>query len=939
MALLTTHAAWGGQRVRVGVYQNSPKVGISESGKPEGIFIDIIEAIAAKEGWTLEYAPGTWTQGLERLAAGQIDLMTDVSHTQAREQVYNFHHEPVLSDWFQIYARRGSGIRSLLDLAGKRITVLDQSVQQEAFAKITTGFDLDVKILPFPDYSKAFSTVANGGADAVITNRFYGLWHLGGSNLEDTAIIFNPTRLFFAAPKTGNPALLEAIDKHLAQFKNDADSIYYTSLRRWTSEQIRPKLPSWFKGVAFSALALLALCVAFVVLLRRQVAARTRELARRNEELRAAHDKMVATEKALRESELKHRALYETANDAIILMSQDHVIECNARTLAMFGCERGQIIGKPLYEFSPTNQPDGRNSKAKALEKIRLAMAGEAQFFEWEHLRKAGTPFGAEISLNRLELGGEILLQAILRDTSARRKAEDEAKLSTAIVQYLSKYANDFIILLDADFHFLEINQRMIDFYGYTREELMGMHASLIRAPETKNEFNGQIEAAQVTGVAIYETMHKRKDGTTFPVEISLRAIENDGKRFYQAIIRDITERKQAENALRKSEATIRSVFRAAPVGICIVKDRIYQSANKFWCEKFGYQEKDIIGKTTRMIYESDCEYNRVEHELYSHLQQRGMASAETRHRSSSGAVIDVFLTVAPIQQNDLSAGNVVIVNDITERKRAEAKIREFSAGLERRVAERTLELAEARNRAEAADRLKSAFLATMSHELRTPLNSIIGFTGIILQELAGPLNPEQRKQLDMVRGSSRHLLALINDVLDISKIEAGQMVVREEKFDPRALIAKALATVKPMAEKKGLAMNSEITPDVGSLVNDPRRVEQVLLNLLNNSIKFTERGSVTLTAGIERGSPSDPHPSLRISIADTGIGIKPEDLGSLFQPFRQIDSGLSRQHEGTGLGLAICHRLAELMGGTMRAESEWGKGSVFTLVLPSEPR
>ena len=288
--------------------------------------------------------------------------------------------------------------------------------------------------------------------------------------------------------------------------------------------------------------------------------------------------------------------------------------------------------------------------------------------------------------------------------------------------------------------------------------------------------------------------------------------------------------------------------------------------------------------------------------------------------------VLDVHGNVAEI----LSVGT-----DITERKRAEEEIRQlhedlqrYAAELERRVDERTAELAVARDRAEAADRLKSAFLASMSHELRTPLNSIIGFTGIILQGLAGPLNPEQNKQLEMVRGSARHLLALINDVLDISKVEAGQLEVTCEPFDLRASIEKAAGGVKLLAQKKALDLQVELAPEIGAWASDQRRVEQILINLLNNAIKFTEHGQVTLKAEIVRST-------LRISVTDTGIGIDPDDFQKLFHPFRQIDTGLARNHEGTGLGLAICRRLAELLGGEIRVESEWGKGSTFTVVLP----
>ena len=259
----------------------------------------------------------------------------------------------------------------------------------------------------------------------------------------------------------------------------------------------------------------------------------------------------------------------------------------------------------------------------------------------------------------------------------------------------------------------------------------------------------------------------------------------------------------------------------------------------------------------------------------------------------------------------------VKIQNDIAALKRAEETMRI-----------KNLELEVATEQAQAADRLKSAFLATMSHELRTPLNSIIGFTGIILQGLAGPLNSEQAKQLDMVQSSARHLLALINDLLDISKIEAGELKVSSEPFDLRVSIEKVAAIVKPLAEKKGLALRVELAPEIAGAVNDARRIEQILLNLLNNAIKFTERGEVALTADVATET-------VQMRIADTGMGIKPEDLATLFRPFQQIDTGLSRNHEGTGLGLAICRKLADLLGGDIQVESEWGKGSIFTFSLP----
>ncbi|MCK5003843.1 MAG: HAMP domain-containing protein [Candidatus Aminicenantes bacterium] len=263
------------------------------------------------------------------------------------------------------------------------------------------------------------------------------------------------------------------------------------------------------------------------------------------------------------------------------------------------------------------------------------------------------------------------------------------------------------------------------------------------------------------------------------------------------------------------------------------------------------------------------------------------------------------------------------------KRDEVENELKKHKERLEETVEERTIELEKAKDQAESADRLKSAFLASMSHELRTPLNSIIGFTSIILQKLSGPLNPEQEKQLNMVKNSSIHLLNLINDVLDISKIESGRLIVDLAKFDMGKLMKDTIVELKTLAEKKGLYLNVNIDEKVSEIKSDPRRVKQIIINLVNNAIKFTEEGGVTVNCRIENGM-------ILVEVLDTGIGIKKEDIKFLFETFRQLDSGLSREREGTGLGLAICKKLTQLLNGGIKVKSNLESGSTFTVFFPS---
>jgi len=396
-----------------------------------------------------------------------------------------------------------------------------------------------------------------------------------------------------------------------------------------------------------------------------------------------------------------------------------------------------------------------------------------------------------------------------------------------------------------------------------------------------------------------------------------------------RGIVKEEEIRRKAEDELRESEEFNRNLVENLPDIIAIYDSRgIVRFANRAGLNILGSLSSNVIGEPI-LSFVADYQRSEIEQKMRARLSGARFAPYEVDIRTGSGGIITAILQATQISFRKESVV-LVLMTDITGRKQAEQKLIEAHQDLEKKVAERTRELQEANLHLQELDRLKSAFLATMSHELRTPLNSIIGFSGILLQELAGPLNDEQKKQLGMVSDSSEHLLALINDVLDLSKIEAGQLRIANEVFDIRLVIDKVARAVRPMAEAKGLLLEIEVAPEVGAVRADSFRVEQVILNLMSNAIKFTVQGHIKIACSPQGND-------VRISVTDTGIGIKHEDLDKLFRPFSQIETGLTRQYEGTGLGLSISKKLVSLMGGTIRVESEPGRGSTFSFTVPAE--
>jgi PAS domain S-box-containing protein len=394
--------------------------------------------------------------------------------------------------------------------------------------------------------------------------------------------------------------------------------------------------------------------------------------------------------------------------------------------------------------------------------------------------------------------------------------------------------------------------------------------------------------------------------------------------------ISDVTERRQAEEALRRREVQFRSLWETTSDAVLIIDaGHDIQFANPAAHAMFGHPAGSLVGQPLARLQPAHLREAHVR--ATAAYLRTGQRRLDWRSSELVGLHADGHSFPIEVCFSEIELGGehqfVGFLRDITQRKQAEQDLRHVNERLEQRVQERTRALTEANQRLREVDRLKSEFLATMSHELRTPLNSVLGFTSLLLGGQSGDLNAEQRRQLGFVQGSGEHLLHLINDLLDLSRIESGRFQLAEENFDLVALAHEVCAQLQPMAQAKSLALRQDLPPAL-PMRGDRRRCLQVLLNLVNNALKFTPEGEVILGA-----RPAGDR--VEIWVQDTGIGIAPQDQALLFQPFRQVDGSLGRSHEGTGLGLYLCRRLLELMGGQIGLDSTPGAGTRFTVRLP----
>jgi PAS domain S-box-containing protein len=882
--------------IKVGIFQNKPVVYFED--KPKGLFVEVLNYVAEQEGWELEYITCELIHCFELLEHNQLDLMTSLGKNPERLKLFSFSETPVWTFWGTIYSHDHE-VLTLFDLEDKTIGVRENTKVTSALRKLLGDFNISAHFVDFTDYQTSFNALHRKKVDVVAVNNTYGFEEQRNSDIYLTPIVFMPFSAYFAAPLNGRHSdKLSIIDTYVKKLKIDKRSFFSDFKREW----LHGPQPYWngkrVSVVSGAFLFITVLAMAFW---------RFRSVVSLNKELIQGITNRKTIEKKLQQSEEKFRRLVANAADAIFLFNKHGAFQLvNKQACKSLGYTEEQLLQMSVDDI------DVHYTQERVLEIINsdrdavwpITVKGCQQ-------RADGSTFPVEVRIDRVETDNDWRFVALARDISEQEKKEDAIQQQLILGQIVDDSLNEVYLFEIETLRFTQVNKGARKNLGYSLQELQQLALVDITPEHTRQTFTKIVKPLKDDELEslVFETWHQRKDGTQYPVEVFLQKAIAPDVQLYIAIIMDITQRKEAEEGLRRLASAIDQATET--VVITDRRGRI-QYVNPAFTKLSGYSSDEVIGRNPRIL-KSGRQNSSFYDTMWETLERGEVWHGHLINKKKEGSLFEEEATISPVKNNEGQITNFVAVKrDVSREVSLEKQLRQAV-------------------KMEAIGTLAGG----IAHDFNNILAAILGY---------GEMAREQLSEDDQVAQDIAQIIKAGNRAKDLVKQILAFSRQGEFDFSPLnipQILEEALKLLRSSLPTT-LKINENIDPNCHQVLADPTQIHQVVMNICTNAKHAMAGSGGTLTVSLAEVELSKLSPFfnrmqleqgtyLELVISDTGCGMDERTRAKIFDPFFTT----KELGKGTGLGLSVVHGIIKQHHGDILVESTVGQGTVFRIFLP----
>ncbi len=926
--MISTGLIMFSETLKVGLYEKDPLVYVDENGRPAGIFIDILNDISLKSDYDFDFLISNYDYLSEELVRGNLDMIVAMPVSDTNKRIFEFNRETIFTDWGQFYSKNIDEISTYLDLDGKSISFLRGDVYFQDFFKIAESMNLLITYKPEESYEKVFESIYSGKSDLGIVSWLYGLLHSEEYELKEINIIEGVVDIRFGFSKRYGGGFRDFLDSQILLMKRDPDSImsnYFRKLLLENNVSENIALSKDFSAVYLSIIFCMCIIVfALTFLLQKKAGKNVYKNVIEQDNPASAEDEFSGIYEILERSRTSILKLSVNKGYYPVFMTR------NLCELLGHGIE--EFLDKKVLFWNLIHDED----KTKLLNHLRKARATLGDFSEEISLSTSNSDLtNIRVYARFINENGETYLYCLLEKPNNimdLKEMTEKADFSQQVIteenyvpessvkidekQILKNIVNSIpesLLIKDNDGKPIVSNNSYEKLMKELKNEFANEKefANFCR-DEEKKEYISDIHVISTGNEISYERIYTFKKGRRRVLQFSKSPYSDEYGNVIGVVIlqKDITDKKSSEEKLFYNEKRLRETQKIAKLGTWeynFVSNKFFSSEETF--RIFGLDEKSDMDFDSFLSLFNTSDRKKVLNYVKRLEYSPTSDSFELSIENISGQTGTVIMKAEPVLENGILTKVLGSIMDVTE-------IKEIEMNLKRAKAE-----------AESANRIKGEFLANMSHEIRTPMNAIVGMGHLLLKT---EMTEKQKDYVNKIKIAANNLLGIINDILDFSKIEAGKLDFEYIDFSLTEVLDNIINVTSYKASQKGLEMIMRKSNNVPEyLVGDPLRLGQVLLNLVNNAIKFTLKGEIMIRISVV--SRQTDEVMLRFDVKDTGIGLNKNQMSKLFKPFAQADASDTRKYGGTGLGLAICKKLVNIMEGDITVSSEVNAGSVFS--------